>query len=143
MPVEKPFWTIAEPGVAVLRFREHATCDDLLAALRDLASDPALTPGAPVLVDTRAALFLPTQHQVLEIAALLAEERWLRGHRVAVVVGPGAQFGMARMISMMSELRGGVAGAFLDQEHAMTWLVPDPATGGEKATHSPVANTPS
>jgi hypothetical protein len=123
MSLESVLPTELDSRVVTVRCPAGASADDVFRAVRDLSAGPSLVPGAPILLDAHAASFYPEPELVHEIAALLSGERFLRGHRVALVVQPGAQFGLARMVCTVAELRGGRAGAFHDERPAVTWLV--------------------
>ena len=98
---------------------EHSFADHA-RLLRDLARD--VPPGEPLLVDLRGVSVLPDTTEVDLLANLLASRYGFRRSRVAVLVDDGAQWGVARMIATMAELRGGHAKAFQDEEVALAWV---------------------
>jgi hypothetical protein len=111
-----------ELQVVRVRCRGGGSLDEHVAVMRDLAADPVLAPGAAVLLDLRDATFVLNVGDAERLASLLADERILGAHRVALVVQSGAHYGMARMVCTFAELRGGDAGAFSDERAALSWL---------------------
>ena len=82
--------------------------------------------GAPrlaVVVDIRGASYFPTQDAAKELAERLSDKELAGGRRVAFVVEPGVQYGLARMVSMFSGTEGTGAAVFLDWESAVAWAV--------------------
>lgn len=113
---------LGEGTVRRLRGSADGTYAHQAQLLRELARD--MMPGEPLLVDLRDIHLLPSTAEVDLLANLLASRHGFGGSRVAVLVDKGAQWGIARMISTMVELRGGHAKAFQDEEVAMTWVRP-------------------
>ena len=93
---------LAEIDIGALRAREGAA-DGVLMDFRA----PGLTPGA------REANALITA-----LIGLCAE----RVPPVAILANPGAQYGGARMLCTLGELRGCRAAAFRDEAEAWAWL---------------------
>ncbi|MBI4409090.1 MAG: hypothetical protein HY561_05250 [Gemmatimonadetes bacterium] len=113
-----------ERELQVVRVRCHGggSLDEHVALMRDLGEDPVLAPGAAVLLDLRDAMFVLNVGDAERLAGLLADDRVLGAHRVALVVQSGAHYGMARMVCTLAELRGGDASAFSDERAALSWL---------------------
>jgi hypothetical protein len=74
-----------------------------------------------VLIDILELDFLPTSNEAKEFASGLAQIA-SHGLRVAVVVPPGAAFGMARMVRTLTELLGVEVALFTSDEEAAVWL---------------------
>ena len=113
----------SEPPVVRLRCPDGGSFTDHVAALRDLACSPALAPGIPVLLDARDLTLLPNPAEAEVLAGLLANQGVLGRHRVAVVVNAGTQYGVARMVCTVAELRGADAKVFTEEPQALSWLV--------------------
>lgn len=116
----------SEPPVVRLRCRDGGSFADHVAALNELAGGPALMPGIPVLLDARDVTLLPNAAEAEVLAGLLANQRVLGRHRVAVVVRAGTQYGVARMVCTLAELRGADAKVFTEEPQALSWLVGAP-----------------
>ena len=56
------------------------------------------------------------------LAGLLANQGVLGRHRVAHVVNAGTQYGVARMVCTLAELRGADARVFTEEPQALSWL---------------------
>jgi len=80
-------------------------------------------PGLAVVVDIRRAAYHPTPEEAKELADLLGDKELAGGRRVAFVVEPGVQYGLARMVSMFSGTEGTGAAVFLDYESGAAWAV--------------------
>ena len=113
----------SEPPVVRLRCPDGGSFADHVAALRDLACSPELAPGIPVLLDVRDVTLLPNPAEAEVLAGLLANQGVLGRHRVAVVVNAGTQYGVARMVCTLAELRGADGKVFTEQPQALSWLV--------------------
>ena len=112
----------SEPPVVRLRCPDGGSFADHVAALRDLACSPELAPGIPVLLDVRDVTLLPNPAEAEVLAGLLANQGVLGRHRVAVVVNAGTQYGVARMVCTLAELRGADAKVFTEEPQALSWL---------------------
>lgn len=113
----------SEPPVVRLRCQDGGSFADHVAALRDLACSPELAPGIPVLLDARDLTLLPNPAEAEVLAGLLANQAVLGRHRVAVVANAGTQYGVARMVCTVAELRGADAKVFTEEPQALSWLV--------------------
>lgn len=100
-----------------------ATLREMRDSLAALVHDGSLAPGQPVLIDLRDVRFLPTTPEAEALADEFSGQDSLGGHAVALVVQLGAQFGVARMICTMAELRGGKVKTFTDDRVAVDWLM--------------------
>ncbi len=93
-----------------------------VAAIVARPGSAAPPPGTCVLIDIRDRPDLPNRVEAGAIADGLANVQVVRGYRIAVLALPGAQFGVARMVSALAELRGASLGAFSDEHEALAWL---------------------
>jgi hypothetical protein len=79
-----------------------------------------------VLLDARDLTLLPSPAETEVLAGLLANQRVLGRHRVALVVRAGTQYGVARMVCTLAELRGADAKVFMEEPAALAWLAGAP-----------------
>lgn len=116
---------VAAPPVSGVRRLEPTASSyrEMRDSLVALTRDGSLAPGQPVLVDLRAVRFLPTGAEAEALADEFSSTDSLGSHPVALVVQLGAQFGVARMICTMAELRGGRVKTFTDDRVAVDWLM--------------------
>ena len=98
-----------------------AELDGINALMERIAADPRVGRATRVLVDARELeLDLPTA-QLEKIAEWHASE--LGAARTsAVIIQPGLGYGLARMLSAMSERRGARLAVFTDYDDALAWL---------------------
>jgi hypothetical protein len=95
---------------------------EIVALLRQLEADPRAHPGMPALVDARHQQFQLPPLQLRQLADLHAQSRGAAGRPVAVVCAPGLNYGLGRMLSVFSEMRGAVLQAFTDHAEALAWI---------------------
>ena len=102
-----------------------APCDvaDTLESMRRAIVQLSGAGRLAVVVDIRLAAYHPTQDEAKELADLLGDKELAGGRRVAFVVEPGVQYGLARMVSMFSGTEGTGAAVFLDYESGVAWAV--------------------
>ncbi len=102
-----------------------APCDlaDTLESMRRAMVELRGAARLAVVVDIRRAAYHPTPEEAKELAVLLGNKELAGGRRVAFVVEPGVQYGLARMVSMFSGTEGTGAAVFLDYEPAVAWAV--------------------
>jgi hypothetical protein len=83
-----------------------------------------ITPAdrAAVLFDLRALRYIPTAAEARYIGERYGDVGVSYGLQMAYLAPPGAAFGVARSIEIMSGLRGAVARVFSDEEEALAWL---------------------
>jgi hypothetical protein len=93
-----------------------------VAAIMARPGSAAPAPGASVLIDIRDLTELPSRGEAGAIADGLATVQVVGGHRMAILARAGAQFGVARMVSSLAELRGASLGAFTEEGEALQWL---------------------
>ena len=98
-----------------------AELDGINAIMEQIAADPRVGRATRVMVDARELeLDLPTA-QLEQIAEWHASE--LGAARTsAIVIRPGLGYGLARMLSALSESRGARLAVFTDYEDALAWL---------------------
>ena len=79
------------------------------------------SPPPDLLIDLRQRRDLPSTEMVRSVMSRLAERT--EGFRtVALVVRPGAQFGVARIASTFAGLEGATVEAFLQAREALDWI---------------------
>jgi hypothetical protein len=115
MPVASGLRRLDLPGASSFR--------EVRESIRTLSRDGSLAESQPVLIDLRLMRFLPTSPESEALADELSSQDVLGAHRVALVVQQGAQFGMARMVCTLAELRAGHVRAFTDDRSAVEWLM--------------------
>jgi hypothetical protein len=83
-----------------------------------------ITPAdhAGVLFDLRALRYIPTAAEARYIGERYGDVGVTYGLRMAYLAPPGAAFGVARSIEIMSGLRGATARVFTDEDEAVAWL---------------------
>lgn len=91
-------------------------------------NDPAITPGIPVFVDSRAVDPPDSPETIQLLAANVAQNAArLECGRTAILVGSDVQYGMARMFMALTELVHPHVEVFRDEETAFRWLLQDRA----------------
>ncbi len=110
-------------GLRRLDFANVAGFRQVRARLVDVLADGSLAPAQPVLIDLRDIGFLPTTPEAEALADEFSSQDTLGAHAVALLVHAGAQFGIARMVCTLAELRGGRVKAFTDDRAAVDWLM--------------------
>ena len=87
-------------------------------------SDPSYRPGFNFLSDRRQETDVPSTEFARSAADFLNQHsREMGSFKWAAVSGDMAIYGMQRMFSILSEIRGIKAEAFTDYEEARTWLL--------------------
>lgn len=119
IPVAVP----VQAGVRRLDLLDARSFREIRESVRTLSRDGGLAEDQPVLVDLRRLRFLPTTPEAEALADELSSTDVLGAHHVALVVQLGAQYGVARMVCTLAELRGGRVGAFTDDRAAEDWLM--------------------
>ena len=94
---------------------------DVAAAVARSGS-AAPTPGSCLLIDIRDLTALPNRPEAGAIADALANVQVVRNYRIAILTQSGAQFGVARMVASLAELRGARMGVFTVEDEALEWL---------------------
>lgn len=96
---------------------------ELLAALE---SQVLLPRAFGVIFDLRELAYIPSPADAREIAQRYGTAGALQGWRMAYVAPPGAQYGVARMVEMLSQQYGVIAGTFTSLELALAWFAAAP-----------------
>ena len=119
-----PFERIYEPErqLLVMRAVGAGNLRDALEGLRALAGGTALEARASLLLDLRGLAFLPSAPEAYAMAAELAAVMREGGRRVAILTGPGVQYGCGRMIGTVAEMRGIAVQVFAEEAEALRWL---------------------
>jgi hypothetical protein len=114
-------------GLLLLRGSGPGSLDETLGALATVLGEVNGRPAA-ILLDFRAQAYAPDGREARMVAELIVSLP-PASTRIALLANAGAQFGCARMISGMAEVRGARVAAFLDEAEALRWLgVPSPAS---------------
>ena len=93
--------------------------ETILDELRRLVT-PADRAG--VLFDLRALRYIPTAAEARYIGERYGDVGVTYDLRMAYLAPPGAAFGVARSIEILSGLRGAAARVFTDEADALAWL---------------------
>lgn len=83
---------------------------------------PDRSRGFGLLIDLRRRETLPSGEQARSIGRRLAKVAASRFAAVALVARPGAQFGLARAVDLLTQLEGMPAATFTDMALARAWL---------------------
>ena len=75
-----------------------------------------------VLVDIRELEYIPAPAEARILANLYSAFSRAHRARIAFLAPPGAEYGVARMVSIIAELGGATTGAFTDEGDALRWL---------------------
>jgi len=110
-----------EEGYLLVTGTAPSDLADTLESMRRAIVQLRGAPKLAVVVDIRGAAYHPTQDEAKELADLLRDKELAGGRRVAFVVEPGVQYGLARMVSMFSGTEGTGAAVFLDYDPAVAW----------------------
>jgi hypothetical protein len=108
--------------VAVLGGESLRTVKDWLAAVDRGAFRARRGTAEALLLDFRSAGYTPSAREARALVAALVGLCGERLPPVAILTNPGVQYGGARVLCMMGELRGCQAGAFQVAEDAWEWL---------------------
>lgn len=121
-----------DPGIVVLTYTRQPTFSEWAKAMKKVLADPDYRPGLGILSDRRKV------GGTADPPTVQAMADWVHAHRDrfancrwAVVVSPDAvaEYGMARMGSMLFEPAGIELRAFTDYADAVAWV----ASSGLKA----------
>lgn len=108
--------------IAVLAGERLRTVKDWLTAVQGGVLRARQGTADALLLDFREAGFTPSARDASALVAAIVGGAAEQLPPVAVLTNPGVQFGGARVLCMMGELRGCVASAFEDEEGAWRWL---------------------
>ncbi|HUR95670.1 MAG TPA: STAS/SEC14 domain-containing protein [Gemmatimonadales bacterium] len=93
--------------------------DEIIERLRRLTT-PA--DQAAVLFDLRELAYIPTPAEARYIGQRYGEVGSAHGLRMAYLALPGAQYGVARTVEILSGFRGVEARVFTEETEAMAWV---------------------
>jgi hypothetical protein len=108
--------------VAVLGGERLRTVQDWLDAVDRGALRARHGTAEALLMDFRSAGYTPSAREARALVAALVGLCGERLPPVAILTNPGVQYGGARVLCMMGELRGCLASAFQDEDEAWRWL---------------------
>ncbi len=120
-----PFSLQRLPGSAVLIVTGQGagSLEESERVLEELARQQLAPVLHGVLFDLRALDWLPNPEEARQIAARYGSFGARYGCRMAYLAPPGAQYGVARMIEMLSQQYGVRAATFATFEAAHAWLL--------------------
>lgn len=107
--------------IILIRGLGPARTEDWLE-LADRPDLPDHEQGFGLLVDLRRRQTLPTASQARETGRRLAGIAASHFAAVALIARPGAQFGLARSVDLLTQLEGLPAGTFHELRSACDWL---------------------
>jgi hypothetical protein len=113
---------LANPKIAVVVGSGTGSLEESQAILTALETQTLEAPPEAVLLDVRRLSYVPTAEEARQIATAYGLFGARHRCRMAYVAPPGAQYGIARMVQMISESHGAMAEVFSTQEAALTWL---------------------
>jgi hypothetical protein len=118
-----PFELRVAPGESLARIRAWGREDfaSTTEALQKLGMDPRLLPKMSVLMDVRELEYLATPPEVATFASR-AGQGLFAGHRIAILVRRGAQFGIAKSFAEKSERAGARTEVFAEESLALEWV---------------------
>jgi hypothetical protein len=99
-----------------------AQLNEVLDAVQSYAALAREHPHFALLSDTRKLDYYPSVLELLEIARAMFSRRELTSRRLAIVVQPGTQEELGRMLASMSGYVGMRVDVFTDIENAVYWL---------------------
>jgi hypothetical protein len=94
---------------------------EIVALLRQMEADTRVRPEMPALVDARNQQFRLPPLSLRQLADLHVQSRAGARRPVAVVCAAGLDYGLGRMLSVFSEMRGAVLQVFTDHGEAVAW----------------------
>jgi hypothetical protein len=123
------------PGTRVFVVRGEGEGDvgeaeEIIQRLQTMAS-PAERAG--VLFDLRGLRYIPSPAEGRYIGERSGQVGATYGFRMAYLAPPGAQYGVARTVEILSGFRGVDARVFTDEGEALSWLSQAPPGTAEAA----------
>ena len=104
------------------------------ATLANFMADAQLSSTFGLLIDVRPLRNMPSMEEAESLSTLGRAARPKREHCAALVVKPGLQYGVARIIQALAELKGARISVFTDDAAALEWvrgqLPAVPSSGG-------------
>jgi hypothetical protein len=117
--------------MALAVFDPAGTPNEVFELVRLMAHDTARGTDFPLIVDAREVEYRPSVEDARAIVQSISTFDHSFQGRIGVVVSGAFMFGMARMASIMAELKGLHMAAFQDYQEACRWAhddrLPDPA----------------
>lgn len=113
---------LPDSRVMVIRSTGTGSLADSEAVLAELRTLTRPGESTPVLFDVRGLDWVPSAAEAREIGDRYGRVGSEYGYRMAYLAPPGVQFGIARMIEIVSGFRGVAAAAFQDEAEALAWL---------------------
>jgi hypothetical protein len=117
---------LANEGYLLVEGRAPCDLASTVASMRLAGRELRDSPEFPILVDIREAGYSPDPEEARLLAQLLGAPELAGRRRVAFVTQPGVQFGLARMVSLMSGAEGQGVSVFLDFSAAEAWILERP-----------------
>ena len=113
-----------ERGLVVTTASGILTDDDIIELKRQLAADPDFKAGMRELSDVRAVTDLQVSTNGVRRMVAMDERpaSTANRHKLAIVAGTDATFGMARMYQMFTESNQPHVAVFRDYDKARQWL---------------------
>jgi len=123
--------------VIVVRGATPASKSDWLAEFDQAVSRARQGSAEALLMDLRERGFTPSASYANALVDALAGLGSAVNPPVALLTNPGLQYGGARMLCLLGELRGCVAAAFHDEVEAWAWLREQLVRRGENVPAPP------
>ena len=108
----------------VVRGENDISADDNAALLSELARACEEHPSGRVILDLSDTDYVPTGTEARALATAISELARPNHCQIAIVARPGAQYGVARMIEAITEVRDATASAFASFNEALGWVSP-------------------
>jgi hypothetical protein len=110
-------------------FFGDASVTDAQAIIAELYRDPRHSPSMGRVYDCRAVTRMPTVLELRAVAELFRRnvDPTLRVRR-AIVVTPGAYYGLGRMLQALLDLAGLEVHLFTELEEAVDWVATQPSS---------------
>ena len=119
-----PFTYHIESNGYIVRVQgtEQGSLDSARGTFAELIADPQLHRPFGLLIDVRALRNMPSREEADDISKFALVKHDDAKHYTALIVERGAQYGVARMIKVFSEMRGAHINIFMDDQSARYWL---------------------
>ncbi len=100
----------------------EGSLDAARGTFASLVGDEEVRPPFGLLVDVRNVRNAPSAGEARAIAEFSNSPGRAVAHSTALLVRPGVQYGIARMIQTVAEFRGARIAIFTDEAAALNWL---------------------
>ena len=119
----------AERQLVLATFFGEASLTDAQAIVAELYNDPRLSPSMARVYDCRAVTRMPPALELRAVADLFQRnvDPTLRVRR-AIVVTPGAYYGLGRMLQALLDLVGLEVSLFTELDDAVAWVAGRPVS---------------